>query len=265
MLDYVDAYFLSIASTTPLPNDDGNATNDLIANPQPYTRSQACLPVPVNTLLRPSSLSRVTLASRQKKRNHDSGFSIFVDTDAEEDIQSPMVKRSKTNSRLPLAVRTDCANSTPTPSPRAPDTPFPPSPADPFWNDVENYSAQPFITPPPTPAGLSPSQSPLLHHTFRRTPRTIRTRPSTMIGLLPAPRSMALYNLLGLDDWKVGAAEVRAAWRRVALDSHPDRVAEEERGSATLRMQRLNDAKDVLSDNRRRHQYHMDGKLPWIV
>jgi curved DNA-binding protein CbpA len=76
---------------------------------------------------------------------------------------------------------------------------------------------------------------------------------------------MVLYELLGLDSWKATKKEVKTAWRQKALSVHPDRATEEDREAATLLMQKLNAAVEVLSDRVRRRKYHEDGVLPWAL
>lgn len=74
---------------------------------------------------------------------------------------------------------------------------------------------------------------------------------------------MVLYHLLELEDWNVGTAQINLAYRRAALRFHPDRVPVDERQEATAQMQRVNEAKEVLLDPRRRRAYHRNGRLPW--
>ena len=81
----------------------------------------------------------------------------------------------------------------------------------------------------------------------------------------PRPVCTVLYNLLELDDWKVGVEVVKAAYKKVAVKNHPDKVPNCERGEATERMQRINAAKEVLLDPTRRMAYDRAGKLPWAL
>lgn len=76
---------------------------------------------------------------------------------------------------------------------------------------------------------------------------------------------MVLYNLLELSDWRACSEEIRAAYRRVAMKFHPDKVVGEEMEAATLKMQQINAAKEVLLDAAARKKYHKTGKLPWSV
>ncbi|CAO2658279.1 Nn.00g060020.m01.CDS01 [Neocucurbitaria sp. VM-36] len=263
MPTFLDAFFLSITSTTPLPCESGSATRDSIATNRPYTRSQAQHTSQSTTHL-PLFHSQAPVITSQRKGSQKPDFNIFVDTNIANQTECPTRKESKPDFRLPLASRSDSANSTPSPSPRALDTPFPLSSADPCWTNFENYNAQPFITPPPTPIGVSPTHSPQPPK-IRRTSRIPRPRRAVVAAKLATPKSVILYNILGLKDWKASTKCIEAAWRKKALKHHPDRVVEEKRDSATLKMQQLNAAKDLLSDTGRRHQYHRDGKLPWVV
>jgi curved DNA-binding protein CbpA len=79
---------------------------------------------------------------------------------------------------------------------------------------------------------------------------------------LPEPVNTTLYVILGLADWNVTAAEIRSAWRQAALLYHPDHHSEADQVVATTEMQKLNAAKEVLLDARRRRQYHVTGELP---
>jgi curved DNA-binding protein CbpA len=65
------------------------------------------------------------------------------------------------------------------------------------------------------------------------------------------------YNLLGLHP-DAGAEEIRAAFRRLAKQTHPDahpRAPERERAAAQARFVQLAQAYDVLSDPARRREY----------
>lgn len=76
---------------------------------------------------------------------------------------------------------------------------------------------------------------------------------------------MGLYNILELDDWTANEEQIKAAYKKIARDNHPDKVAEEQKQDATKLMQAVNAAKEVLLDNERRKTYHKTGKLPWTV
>jgi curved DNA-binding protein CbpA len=62
------------------------------------------------------------------------------------------------------------------------------------------------------------------------------------------------YEILGVDP-QASADEVRAAFRRLARDSHPDRFTPDERGSAEREFQIVTEAYNVLSDPARRARY----------
>ena len=178
-------------------------------------------------------------------------------------MAEPVPKKLK--GRLPLAERRDSGNSTPTPSPRLPDMP------DPILEDIENYDPRPptppspprtpspFVTVnggPPPPATPPPLDSP---------PRRRRRPATTASRRLSAPVSMALYEVLEIEDWSVGDNVILAAYRALALVHHPDKVPEEEKEAATAKMQKLNGAKEVLTSMVSRVQYHRTGQLPWDV
>jgi curved DNA-binding protein CbpA len=71
--------------------------------------------------------------------------------------------------------------------------------------------------------------------------------------------------MLGLSDWHVSKRTILTAWRQTALMEHPDRASEDERDAATILMQQVNAAADVLSHPTSRRQYHVDGVLPWAM
>ncbi|KAF1941690.1 hypothetical protein EJ02DRAFT_404015 [Clathrospora elynae] len=271
MLSFVNEYFLKLAAATPLPSDEVRAAgNDATVTPRPHipshafafvvtpaAQNQSCPPSP-NAVPKPTN----------KKRKHKPKITIFFDADAaNEPLKTP--KRSKTNSpRTPLADRTHSSNSTPAPSPHLPDTPFPLSSADPWWENIENYDMNNIISPPATPHNRPLRPSPSVGPPPPLTTRTLRPRarqtavPNT---LLPPAQNMILYNMLGLRDWSVSADAIKFAYRRVAFTSHPDRASIKDREIATLEMQQINAAKDLLLDARRRRQYHADGIVPWVV
>lgn len=264
MPNFQDAFSLSIATTTAPPKDDKDGiSSGTTLTAGSYNYSQASVHSQLTTDACPPSPPQAQ-DPLPKKRGRKPEFTVFIDPVTVSDRQEP-VSRKKTNSRIPLAVKSSSANSTPSPPPRPSDTPFPRSTGDPWWEDAENYDPRPFIMPPSTPAGLISTQSPSPAARPHVTPRTTRPRRAKRPFLLPTPRSMMLYNLLKLENWNASTNEIKMAWRRVALGSHPDKVAEEHREAATLKMQELNAARDLLSDRKRRHRYHLDGKLPWIL
>lgn len=232
---------------------------------RPFTRSRASVLTPIGLPSITAPLPTVRKSSRRK-------FEIFQDAVEEDSRPKVAPKKPKTTIRKPLSIRTDSGNTTPVPSPRAPDTPFPFSFADPLWENIENYDPRPYLTPPPTPLSTSRSPSPL-----GRPPSRHSDRPGRHQGVidplslftnsegLTKPRNMALYELLELEDWNAKEKDIRAAWRSVAVIVHPDRVGEEDKEDATLKMQHLNAAKELLLDARRRRQYHANGVLPWVV
>jgi DnaJ-class molecular chaperone len=70
---------------------------------------------------------------------------------------------------------------------------------------------------------------------------------------------------LDLNDWQVTADEIKNAYKKVAVDHHPDRATEDQRAAATHMMQIVNAAKEVLLDIKRRRAYHLSGKLPFTT
>jgi DnaJ-class molecular chaperone len=76
---------------------------------------------------------------------------------------------------------------------------------------------------------------------------------------------MVLYEMLGLHDWNVSKRTIMTARRQTALMFHPDRAKEDEREAATVRMQQVNAAAEVLSHRKSRWKYHVDGVLPWAI
>ncbi|KAF1347350.1 DnaJ-domain-containing protein [Lizonia empirigonia] len=245
MSEFIEDFFLSLACNTPLPSSSvaGRRAEKSCAT-KPYTRAQAKFEQQAELLPNASLQS----SRSGKKRGRKSEFHIFTDADTTHVAHLPCPKKLKPHARVPLSIRTDLANDTPLPTPRQPDRPFPFSRSDPLWANVENYDPwpPPFSSPrPSTRAGW-------------------RRRVSSA-NLLPPPKDKTLYLALHLDDWKVTEDQIKNAYRKVAIEYHPDKVAEEERKTATQMMQNVNAAKEVLLDNKRRRAYHVDGKLPWTT
>ncbi|EAT79405.2 hypothetical protein SNOG_13078 [Parastagonospora nodorum SN15] len=198
--------------------------------------SPAFLDVPQPTRLRPS-----------RKRP----IEIFVDSTADSVPRGPPSQRPRLDGRSPLGKRSDSANSTPCPSPRDDAAPYSQSPNDSFWTGQENRDPNPPVTPEPFVAAF---------------PRARIVRPVRSPRLpLPPPKDVVLYDILGLNDWNVSKNQILSAWRHVSLDLHPDRVAEEFRGTATILMQEVNAAKEVLTDRAARRAYHRTGALPMAM
>ncbi|KAF2849604.1 DnaJ-domain-containing protein [Plenodomus tracheiphilus IPT5] len=263
---------LELAASTALPSQaNPHETGIPTRSPRRFTRSQVIVAgtTKVANLYKPSQIKRKT----GSKRAPD--FAVFVDpltsTEGQTADKGPALKRSKIAPRLALSNRSIAsANSTPMPSPRTPDTPFTFSVGDPLWENVENYEPRP-ATPLLLPSlGMSPANTPFVTTPSvgplpRRSTRTARVRrPSIFTPATPIlPRNMELYTMLGISDVGADSEEIRTAYRRAALEQHPDRANEEDRGEATLRMQQLNAARDLLLNEDSRRQYHRDGQVPW--
>jgi len=224
---------------------------------KPPRVSSAFLDVPQPTRFRPG-----------RKRP----IEIFVDSTANSLPQGPPSQRPRLDGRSPLGKRTDSANSTPSPCPRDDAAPYSQSPNDSFWTGEENHdpnppvAPEPFVPAPPrsrtaphtrtTPSGPPPSPSP--------SARVVRPVRSPRLPL-PPPQNVILYEILGLNDWNISKKQILSAWRHISLDLHPDRVAEEFRGTATILMQEINAAKEVLTDPVARRAYHRTGALPMAM
>ena len=265
MSDFIDELFLRLACETPLPRGSSagrRADTTFTATAKPHTRAQARAEQQTGRLPSPHPETSIS----NKKRTHKSEFDIFVDADATNTSPAPSLKKAKSDRRVPLSVRTDSANFTPAPSLRYSDTPFPFSSSDPLWTDVENYDIRPYyMTPPSTPGGPSPTPSPPPFASPHRSTRAARFRQTPAANPLPPPKDRILYKVLKLKDWKVTEEEIRMAYRKIAINNHPDKVAEGQREDATHMMQTVNAAKEVLLDNKRRRAYHKSGKLPWAT
>ena len=263
MSDVMEELLLRLACETSLPCSNAagrRAKEPFIA--KPYTRAQARIEQQIGLLPRPPLRS----STPSKKRGRKADFDIFVDADTANIPPPPFLKKLKPNTRIPLSVRTDLANDTSYPCPRKLDTPFPFSRSDPLWANVENYDPRPYyMTPPPTPGDFTPTPSPSPSSPPRHSTRTVRPRRIVSANPLPPPKDHTLYRVLDLNDWQVTADEIKNAYKKAAVDHHPDRVAEDQRGAATHMMQIVNAAKEVLLDNKRRRVYHLSGKLPFTT
>ncbi|KAH7069554.1 hypothetical protein BKA63DRAFT_84888 [Paraphoma chrysanthemicola] len=244
------------------------STNSFLRNSSttPYTRSQARKSGADDPFQTSHSAFQPLSPALSKKRRRQPEFTIFVDSTATPLRQSERVpKKPKTGARTPLSVRSDAGNRTPLPSPRLPATPFPFSPDDASWENIENIDPNPPpMTPPPPPGFVSPRPTPPAGpppppQALLIAPSTIATRARD----LPPPQNMVLYELLGVNRWTATKVEILAAWRQVALEAHPDHYPEDEREAATEKMQKINAAKEVLSNRVSRHRYHLTGELPW--
>jgi hypothetical protein len=289
MADYINELFLRLACNTPLPNGATSYTSSTaLPSIQPFTRSQA-RPIEPDSAPFEAQPQSSTSASQQKKRNRKPEFAIFIDTDTANAPPRPAPKKTKLTPRMPLAVKTDCGNDSPLPSPHAPDVPRPFSSTDPLWESNENYFS--YTAPPPTHHDPTPAQpsnnrpapretprptsrpapSPAPHPSPHPTPRPTsqsgsrpaRRRRTSAVGAPRTPNNMVLYNLLGLEDWNAGTEQIKLAYKKAAMKFHPDRVPAGQRQEATVQMQRVNAAKEVLLDTRRRRAYNRSGKLPW--
>lgn len=205
-----------------------------------------------------------SLPIQTKKRNRKPDIMIFVDAAASNETPK-RAKSGKSGLRTPLSVRSDSANSTPSPSPRLPTTPFPASVFDPLWFNLENYNPSP--PTPPSPAGPALGPTPIVGPPPPPSPRARISRGRRVVGpsILPTPRNTTLYDLLEIRDRNARSLQVTAAYRKVAMRDHPDKVPEAQREAATEKMQRVNLAKEVLLDPFRRRQYHISGELPFAI
>lgn len=252
-----DDLSLGLACQTPLPRSTGTVE---APTTRPYTRSQAKAEQQNRDCHSP--LLEALISSRKRARK--SKVDVFVDTNVLKTAGAPTPKKLKPNERIALRIKTDFINTTPVPSPRYPDTPFPFSPSDPLWEDIENYDSQSlFLTPPPTPDHATPT-SPSSPFASTNSSTRVASRHHVLVtSALPPPKDKSLYDTLKLDDWRATREEIIAAYRKIAVSHHPDKVAEEGREHATRTMQAVNAAKEILLDSKRRAAYHKSGELPW--
>ncbi|CBX96156.1 hypothetical protein IAQ61_001329 [Plenodomus lingam] len=262
---------LALAASTALPGETPHReTDDTTPSPRPFTRSQALSAASA----KPETSDRLRQTKRKARRQRASDFAVFIDPPTSTDgsrATGPAPKRSKTAPRIALSVRTTAsANSTPMPSPRTPETPFPFSCEDPLWENIENYGPSSSMPTALSSSGVpsengpfvtTPSAGPPPHRSTRRLGARLASSSTRRSPALP--RSMELYSILGLSDFDVGSEEITAAYRRAAFEHHPDRANENNREEATVAMQQLNAARDLLLNEGSRRQYHIDGRVPW--
>ena len=78
------------------------------------------------------------------------------------------------------------------------------------------------------------------------------------------PTSINPYKVLDLDK-DATAEQVKAAYRKAALKSHPDKVADSEKDAAHARFQEVAFAYAILSDPRRRSRYDATGRTSEVL
>lgn len=83
--------------------------------------------------------------------------------------------------------------------------------------------------------------------------RAAQSKDATITSNMPDP-----YYLLGVPQ-NASSGEIRAAYRRRATESHPDRQPPDRRAWAEEQMKQLNAARDILLDPRRRAEH--DAKI----
>ncbi|KAG7841048.1 hypothetical protein KL942_002036 [Ogataea angusta] len=69
---------------------------------------------------------------------------------------------------------------------------------------------------------------------------------------------MSLYDILGVDS-SASSVEIRKAYRKLALQHHPDKVPEEEREEAEIKFKEISSAYEVLIDEEKRNAYDTYG------
>ncbi|KAH3671681.1 hypothetical protein OGAPHI_000386 [Ogataea philodendri] len=69
---------------------------------------------------------------------------------------------------------------------------------------------------------------------------------------------MSLYDVLGVDS-SASSGEIRRAYRKLALQFHPDKVAEDERETAEIKFKEISGAYEVLIDEEKRNAYDLYG------
>ena len=72
------------------------------------------------------------------------------------------------------------------------------------------------------------------------------------------------YDSLGLDHQTCDLEDIKKAYRRLALQYHPDRVAPELQEEATEQFQRITDAYEILSNGPKRLRYDRELNLQGV-
>ncbi|KAF3916887.1 hypothetical protein ABW20_dc0110669 [Dactylellina cionopaga] len=83
--------------------------------------------------------------------------------------------------------------------------------------------------------------------------------PSEDITIDAPPTDINPYEVLSIDKSATNA-EIRSAYRKLALKTHPDKAAPEEKATAHTEFQRIAFAYAVLSDEKRRARYDRTGR-----
>jgi hypothetical protein len=157
-------------------------------------------------------------------------------------------------------------NSSPTPSPRCPTTPYTLSPSDPNWENRENWSpnTSPAVSTPATSVHQgSPSPSPRFDTQFTR----MQTEAFVQVDGTHIPRSspcnLALYREFDVPTWATKKA-IKTAFKRLALLFHPDKHQGHTftEAYANQMMERLLAAREILLNDVLRAKYDTDGILP---
>lgn len=246
---YDDDHILRVACATPLPTSASSPPVKRCPAKESTTISndeESYLP---GSQSAPSSPPKfLPKPPKRLQRKRPPPFNVFIDGAASRP-SSKKTPNPRKDGRMPLGMKQDSGNSTPSPSPRDYSTPLSFNQADPLWMGFENFAPP---TPPATPA-LPPLPPP-------PSPRRLRPRRHES-----APRTMVLYDLLELSDRTASSKAIKAAYKRVALKNHPDKASPEETEAAHARMLKINAARDVLLDVRSRKKYDKDGKLPWAT
>ncbi|KAJ9663290.1 DnaJ-like protein xdj1 [Coniosporium apollinis] len=73
-----------------------------------------------------------------------------------------------------------------------------------------------------------------------------------------AAEEIDLYEVLGISS-TASKSEIKKAYHKAALSSHPDKVAEEDRQEAEIKFKSISRAYEILSDDQQRHLYDTHG------
>ncbi|KAK4937289.1 DnaJ-like protein xdj1 [Elasticomyces elasticus] len=79
-----------------------------------------------------------------------------------------------------------------------------------------------------------------------------------MNGQPENPEEIDLYEILGVPK-DAAQADIRKAYRKAALQNHPDKVPEDQRADAEVRFKAVSQAYEILSDEEKRHLYDAHG------